>query len=74
MAYFCTYYTKTSDGIIGMPQNVLLRTTHPIDWALEPIKSWRSDIDKEKTILFWKEIPDYFVENPEVAGGFSIED
>jgi len=69
MSYFVTYFTKTKDGITGMPQNVLLRQTHPIDWAVVP-----TALDKDKTILFWKEIPDYFLENPEITDGFSIED
>ena len=74
MAYFCTYFTKSKDGITGMPQNILLRQTHPIDWALIPIKDLRTNGNKDKTILFWKEIPDYFLDNPQFIDGYSIED
>ena len=74
MAHFVTYYTTTSEGIASLPQNIILRYRHPVDWAVEPVTNGDTVFDKEKFILFWKEIPDHFLNNEDVTDGFDIED
>jgi hypothetical protein len=75
MAYFVVYYTTTSEGIASLPQNIILRYRHPVDWAVEPVKPNPDPyFDKEKFIMFWKEIPDYFLDNEDVMDGFDVED
>ena len=71
MAYFVTYYTRTSDGVMSIPSNVFLKETHPIEWAANPSKASR-EVGLITFLLFWEEVPPHLLK--EAEGWCGVED
>jgi len=71
MAYCVTYYTKSPEGIETIPSNIILRRTHPVIWAANPLEIAK-ELKQTTVLMFWMEIPDYFVD--EVNSWCEIED
>jgi hypothetical protein len=73
MAYFVTYYTLTGDCTPSLPTNLVLRQTHPIDWAANSTVD-KNGLERVKYVLFWKEVPDYFLDKQDIIERFEIEE